>query len=115
MSLDDFEQTGCKVFKLTAGGHEKNYKLTPESVLSRWENIFQDKIKEFNIGKDSLKQMATEFVKECKKAMGWLKKQPDAGQYTIYHYLNPYSGEHITLQRFARFDQDGIKLEHESL
>ncbi len=69
--------------------------------------------------------MAVEFVKECEKAMDWLKKQPDAGQYTVYHYLNPYSGEHITLQRkddprrtyglFARFDQDGIKLEHENL
>ncbi len=35
ISLDDFEQTGCKVFKLTDGEPEENYELTPESVLSR--------------------------------------------------------------------------------
>lgn len=120
-----FEELDCKVDKFSAGDIETSYELDPESILNRWHNIFSTKIKEHNVGEEELKRMAEEFLQESKKVKEWLQRQPDKKQYLIVHFIHPSTGEHIIVHKgnepariygiFARFDNEGVRLEHDLL
>jgi len=118
-----FEELGCRVDRFTAGEIETDYELDPKSILSRWEKIFSAQIKEHRINKKILHQMATEFSEESKKMIEWLKSQTNSGQYEVIHFINPHSGEYITIHKrgnvkkiygvFARFEREGVRIEHD--
>lgn len=115
------KELGCKVDEFSAGDIETDYELDPESILGRWKKIFSAVIQKYDVREEALHQMAKKFSEEIEKMVRWLKSQPHSEQYEITHFINPYSGEHITIHKphqtkrvygvFARFESQGIKLD----